>query len=174
MNLRQLLIYFYCLPLKYVALIICAGTIGYLMLWRRYAKLRWFRIGSGVVLGMWLIAVLWATVLNRSTAEGAPAVWLPMHSYREVLNGGNRELLRANFMNVALFYPGGLLLALFLPGKCSKLSRLSVLLVLGAVLSLGIELYQLRFSMGSPEIDDVIHNALGAVLGALPAIQMKQ
>lgn len=34
-------------------------------------------------------------------------------------------------------------------------------------MSIGIEYAQYRFGLGLAEVDDVIHNALGAMLGAL-------
>lgn len=139
----------------------------YLLLWRRYGSLRWFRIVVAAVLGLWVAVVLWSTVFNRSSGENVLAQWVPLHSYRAVRNGGNQELMRSNFMNITMFYPGGLLTAPFLSENRSIRVRLLMLLMLSILLSLGIELCQLCFALGNPEIDDVIHNTLGATLGGI-------
>ena len=167
MDLSHLITIIYRLPLEVVAQGFFAASLVYLLLRRRYGGLRLFSIASGVALTMWLAAVLLITVFERSVGDPVPAQWIPLHSYREVLNGGSRELLRTNFMNVALFYPGGLLVGQFLPEKYPRRFRVITVLLLGAVLSFGIELCQLRFCVGQPEIDDVLHNVLGAVLGEI-------
>lgn len=70
-------------------------------------------------------------------------------------------------MNVVLFYPAGL------PG-CEALSKRwkrvwKVLLVtcVFPLVSIGIEYSQYRFVLGLAETDNVIHNTLGTLLGAL-------
>ena len=66
-------------------------------------------------------------------------------------------------MNVLLFFPAGLLGAMLLPRR-----RRSILwLILGtALFSLTIDLLQFRLSLGNAEMDDILHNTLGTLLGA--------
>lgn len=92
----------------------------------------------------------------------------PFHSYAAVWNGETTEILRSNFMNVVLFYPLGLLLYAGLPERWAFGLRLLLIGLLGMAVSAGIECCQYFFCLGAAEIDDVIHNSLGAVLGALP------
>ena len=73
-------------------------------------------------------------------------------------------------MNVALFYPAGLLAASLLPEKWSRWQKTLAVLLLFAQLSMMIEYTQLRYALGESEIDDVIHNTLGAFIGALPIV----
>ena len=77
------------------------------------------------------------------------------------------ELLRSNFMNVALFFPAGLAACELLPKgwRCRK--KLFFIGVLFLFLSAGIEFCQFCFALGQAETDDVIHNVLGAITGAL-------
>lgn len=111
--------------------------------------------------------VLFATLFSRQSAVSHSPNLIPLHSYRELLNGGTRELLRTNFMNVILFYPGGLLLRMLLPsGRRAVPAWIGTGLLLGCF-SLGLEYLQYRLALGTPEIDDVIHNTLGALLGWL-------
>ncbi|MGM9537118.1 MAG: VanZ family protein [Candidatus Onthomonas sp.] len=136
-------------------------------IWRRVnrpALWRWTAFG---LLLLWALVVLYMTLLNRG--EGGGAVMLtPFWSYREALSGGNRELLRSNLMNVLLFLPGGLLVGELTPrswrGKTALLA-----LGLSLLLSAGIETLQGIFGLGIAEVDDVIHNTLGGLLGSLPA-----
>lgn len=137
-------------------------------LWRRANRPELWRWTAFVLFLLWVLAVLYTTLLNRS--EGGGEVMLtPFWSYRAAFApDGNREMLRSNLMNVLLFLPGGLLLGELAPrdwrGK-------TVLLALGLsfLLSAGIEILQGVFSLGIAETDDVIHNTLGGLLGGLPA-----
>lgn len=92
---------------------------------------------------------------------------IPFHSYRAVLDGGNRELFRSNFMNVVLFYPAGLLACELLPKDWRRAQKLILTVVPFALISAGIEVCQYRFALGQAEVDDVIHNTLGALIGAV-------
>ena len=92
---------------------------------------------------------------------------IPFHSYRAVIAGENKEILRSNFMNLILFYPAGLLACELLPKSWSRAKRVILVAVLFALVSTGIEFCQYHFALGQAEVDDVIHNALGALIGAL-------
>ncbi len=132
---------------------------------RRFERRLWWRWMIGAVLMLWAAVVIQSTVLGRSNGTGSQWALIPLHSYREVLSGGNPEILRANLMNVVLFIPAGLLTAALLPGDWPPARRLLIITVLGSVFSLGIECTQYARSLGCPEIDDVIHNTIGAVAG---------
>ena len=92
---------------------------------------------------------------------------IPFHSYRAVMAGENKEILRSNFMNLILFYPAGLFACELLPKSWSQAKRIILVAVLFALVSAGIEFCQYHFALGQAEVDDVIHNALGALIGAL-------
>lgn len=136
-------------------------------LWRRVDRPSLWRWTAFALLLLWALAVIYTTLISRSEG-GGEVILTPFWSYREVLSGGSRELLRSNLMNVLLFFPGGLLLGELVPrdwrGK-------TVLLALGFsfLLSAGVEILQGVFSLGIAETDDVIHNTLGGLLGSLPA-----
>jgi len=119
-----------------------------------------------LVLLLWIAIITYATVFGRSTPTHNAISLIPFHSYREVQNGGNPEILRSNFMNVILFYPSGLLTASLLPKKWPWWFRIILIVLLFAGLSVAIEYFQYSYGMGRAEIDDVIHNSLGALIGA--------
>ena len=142
----------------FAALIFCA-------LHRIYVGKPWFRTIMGGVLAVWLGAVLWLTVLNRSGGSTYLVSWISLGTYWRVLRGENVELLRSSFMNGLLFYPAGLLLKGLLPKAWSfRKGMLCTVLVFG-LLSLEIELSQYLWQCGNCELDDVLHNTLGAAVG---------
>ena len=107
------------------------------------------------VLGAYIAAVLWITLFSR-IGDGYRGFLLPFHSYAEILNGEWRPLLE-NIGNIALFIPLGVAM------KCSGVRDVKKA---GILASLTIEVLQFTFALGTFECDDLIHNTLGAVIGA--------
>lgn len=105
--------------------------------------------------GAYIATVLWITLFSR-IGEGYRGFLLPFHSYVEVLKGEWRPLLE-NVGNVVLFIPLGVAL------KCAGVRDIKKV---GFLASLLIEIIQLTFALGTFECDDLIHNTLGAVIGA--------
>ena len=149
--------------------VLCAMAALWLcLLERRLCRRSWWRKLLGSLLLLWTMVVLYATVVSRSVGSYGSFEIVPLHSYREVLETGKQEILRSSFMNALLFFPAGLLGAVLLP------RRKILWLVLGlAVFSLTIELLQFRFSLGNAEIDDILHNTLGAWLGTALSVFQK-
>lgn len=171
MSIGRLLWYIYVLPLVPLVL----SVIAALALWtwlRRPLRRRMDREGlwQGAALALfllWAASVIYITLLRRGEGNGE-IILTPFWSYREVLSGRNRELLRADLMNVLLFLPGGLALGELAPAHWRR-KKLALALVLGMVLSVFVEAMQALFQLGLAETDDVIHNTLGCLLGSLPA-----
>lgn len=168
--MNKLLTLFYCLPPERIVLIFALATFLYLKLWTLFHSRRWFHFGVGGVLICWLAAALWATVLNRAPGDFSGPELIPFHSYRNMIATGNWEISLANFMNTVLFYPAGLLLTSLFPQRWSPALRSAAVIVPFLLLSIGIEYSQFHWALGEPEVDDVIHNTLGAILGALPLL----
>ena len=115
---------------------------------------------------LWGGTVIYITILSREPGTTF-AYGALFRSYREVLAGGNRELLRSNFMNVLLFLPGGLLLGALLPDRWPRWARMLTAGLLLGGMSLAIEQCQHLRMLGNAEADDILHNTLGAVLGGM-------
>ena len=160
MSISRLFRWIYQLSFGGLLLLLLLGTLFLFLLLRKRDSLQ--QLISALLL-IWTAAVLWATLLNRSSGTLGDFQWLPLHSYREMLQTGNREILRSNVMNMALFYPGGLLLAAILP----KERRIPITVVILLLYSISIELIQQALNLGRGEIDDVLHNTLGAWLGCI-------
>lgn len=147
------------------------ASMAYIWLCRWYHKVPRARIIDAILLIAWLSIIMYATIGQRSVADSLDTMVLqPFHSYREVQNGGNPEIYRSNFMNVLLFYPAGLLAASLLPRRWQGWWRCILVVLVLAAMSAGVEFLQYRYALGRCEIDDVIHNTVGALLGSLAAL----
>lgn len=104
------------------------------------------------------LVVLYLTVFSRTTIEHKIGV-IPFSSYTDIANGV-RLLLPQVLMNILMFIPTGFLL------KTSFRSwGWKKVLAFGSVFSLLIELLQLALMKGVAEVDDIIHNSLGCMMG---------
>ena len=108
-----------------------------------------------ILFGAYIAAVLWITLFGR-IGGGYRGFLLPFHSYVEIWKGEWRPLLE-NIGNIALFIPLGVAL------KCGGVKDVKKA---GFLASLLIEVLQFTFALGTFECDDLIHNTLGAVIGA--------
>lgn len=108
-----------------------------------------------ILFGAYIAAVLWITLFSR-IGGGDRGFLLPFHSYVEIWKGEWRPLLE-NIGNVVLFIPLGVAL---------KWSGVKDVKRAGFFTSLFIEVLQFTFALGTFECDDLIHNTLGAVIGA--------
>lgn len=169
--MRDIFLWFYCLPIGKVIILVGITTIAYIWFheWHRVSQV--IKAVDAILLICWLGAIVFATLWQRSAYDSSTTIVLqPFHSYREIWNGGNPEIYRSNFMNAVLFYPAGLLAASLLPKKWPGWCRCMLVVLVLATMSLGIEFLQYRYALGRCEIDDVIHNTAGALLGSLAAM----
>lgn len=159
----KLLHWFYCLDLPDAALVLLLGTAAFLLIRHFVPRWRWIAGGALTV----LVPVILRTTLWRN-GEGTPVHSLRLlQSYRDAVITGNVEIYRSNFMNVALFFPAGLLMAALLPRRWPRWARCLVTVLTLAAASVAIEYLQYSYNLGKCEADDVMHNTLGALLGSL-------
>ncbi len=158
--------WFYCRPWHGIFLVMPAFTLAYGLMCRLLAGRGWFpaarRLACGGALVLWLLFLVQHTLLNRASA-GVQAMHPLFESYR--MAAVQREIYRSNMMNILLFFPGGLCLRALLPEKWRVAGLCLTVLALG-LLSFGIEYIQYTHALGVAEMDDVLHNTLGAVFGA--------
>lgn len=169
--LQSLFLNFYCMDIPDILWLMLFATVGFLEIYRRYGKKWWSKWPAAAGLLCVIVVVFVATIGDRS-GENLQINLTPFHSYREVLVGGNPEIYRSNFMNVVLFYPAGLLATALLPEKWPGWCRCVPVVLLLGFLSAGIEYVQYTYALGRCEIDDVIHNTLGALAGSLAVLLM--
>ena len=110
--------------------------------------------------------LLLLAILFRTAHPERSLNLLPFHSIIDYL-AGNNQLLHSFALinlvgNIVIFVPLGVYLTMF-SGRKSLLKNL--LLVLG--FSLSVEVIQYTFKLGIGDIDDIILNCLGGLLGIL-------
>ena len=105
---------------------------------------------------IYLFVVAYETLFTREMGAEHRLELTPFWSYAIAFRNDIRYQI---YMNIFLFIPLG-----FLIPFSSKKTFLQTL-ILGCCLSIGIELLQFIFALGLCEIDDVIHNTLGCIIG---------
>ena len=159
--MKIIYLWFYCLPLWKASLLILLFTFISVYFVNKYKSKKYVKciITLCVFVG---ISIVLFTTLNRDISSlDYPVTLIPFKSYVDVFNGANKELIRANFMNVLLFYPLGLFAGLLTDKKYKNI----LWAIAFFILSVFIEIMQYKFQLGYAEIDDVIHNTLGAAIG---------
>ncbi len=157
--------FIYTLPKWTLYFLLPAGTLIWYTLRHisniSHIKPKYFTITLGILLFVWCTAVLFSTVFSR--VPGTFGGFQPLFaSYWAALE--QPEIYRSNFMNMLLFFPGGLLLTTLLPLK-KKWVRIVIVTLLLGLLSAGIEYAQFCYQLGRSEADDILHNTLGSLLG---------
>ena len=172
MAIGKLLHWLYCLDFVDAVVLLIACSFLFCLAHNRFAQYCSWKVLVTLLLLIATVGVIYTTLGTRTSGETLQVNLIPLHSYWEVMNGGNPEILRSNFMNVVLFYPIGLLATALLPKKWSGRHRWALSITFCTILSIGIEYVQYAFSLGQCEIDDVIHNVIGAWIGSITMLRM--
>lgn len=138
---------------------------------------------SNYLLVIYTAFILMVTLMSRESGENAIYEFVPFWSWRAIYNG-KIKLLWECIWNVILFIPFGCILGVVMcgdtdsragdksteevveedSGRISKIVLIKVFAI-GFLLSAIIETSQLLFHLGLFEWDDMIHNAIGSLLG---------
>ena len=110
---------------------------------------------------IYLAALLYVTLGNRTPASNYNYNFKVFWSYEQIAKNGSRFLLWENIANVFAFLP----LGMFLQELFEKRIKWFQCALGAGLLSMTIESAQLIFKLGLCEWDDVIHNTAGALLG---------
>lgn len=117
------------------------------------------RVSSLILMILYATIVLCTTVLFRNGPIDCKILVVPFGSY-VAIDEGNSRLLEENIMNIAVFVPFGI----FLTAGIERLKWWHAAIA-GGCLSVVIEFMQFYFKRGSCEVDDIIHNTFGCVIG---------
>jgi len=124
------------------------------------------RTVAGLLLALWLLGGLWLTLqpAHPLPSQVVDDNFVPFHTLAIYWRNLDSEFwLRNLFGNLFLLLPLGLLGPIALPA----LGRWWLMLPLALLVSASIELAQFRIPDRSADIDDVIVNVAGALLGYL-------
>ena len=137
--------------------IFCVGTV-LLLVWKGFKT--GLRYSVFLLLVEYVFLLFCSTVIFRTPGETRQYDFHPFWSYKAIQDG-REDLLAENLMNVIVFIPIGMILGSLLRVKGSWL----VALLIGCSISVTIEALQFWFMKGFSEVDDVMHNTLGCILG---------
>lgn len=136
--------------------IFCLGVVVIIVCYGLKRGWRWI---IGLLLVEYIFLIYCSTVIYRKGPELAGYDFCPFWSYAAILEG-RKELLSENILNVVVFVPVGVLLAIGI----LRLKWQHVLLI-GVCVSVSIEVLQSVFKKGFSELDDVMHNTMGCMIG---------
>ena len=131
--------------------VFCLGLVVFIA-WKGF-KIG-LRYSAALLLVEYIFLLFCSTVIFRAKGETRQYDFHPFWSY------DRPELLVENIMNVVVFIPVGLLL-----GIAFKQVTWWKVLLIGCGISVTIESLQFFFMKGFSELDDVMHNTLGCLLG---------
>lgn len=127
---------------------------------RESGKYRVAILCGGIAAYLYFVLVI--TILGRPSEGMHEARLIPLWSWYQAIFGSSHwYYFKEIILNVLLFMPIG-----FLAGAIWKIKAWQAFLS-GVILSLVIELIQFASCRGYFEWDDILHNALGFLLGAL-------
>lgn len=140
----------------------CIGVVVIICIWG-FGR-RGGRYTCLLLLAEYVFLLFGSTVLFRNTSNAILGHdFHPFWSYRSYFSGDNSNLLVENIMNVLVFVPLGFLFGIQLSQKLPK--GWLVVMGLGFLISVSIETLQYFLNRGFSEVDDVIHNTTGCILG---------
>ena len=141
----------------YVCLLIalCIGLMALLFVGGIKSRFKYVAV---LLLIEYVLLVLCSTVVFRSGTEIQGHNFLPFWSY--TMKEEWEKLLLENILNVLVFIPIGLLL-----GCGFRTMNWRGVMLIGVGLSVIIEVLQFVLGRGFSELDDVIHNTLGCMIG---------
>ena len=124
----------------------------------------WSKEKTGIFLFAYILCVVFYTLFSR--AEGFfEAHYDLFWSYKMWIHG-DAQMGWEIVLNIALFMPVGFMLAAW-KNEWSVRRRLCWSVVLCCLISVGIEVSQLVFRLGTFEFDDILNNTVGGAAGCL-------
>ena len=149
------------LILFYIAIIII--TIAY----SKYTKKK--PISLKIITGVFFITCYLCLLVHFTLYRNEEHVRIyNLHAFSSWTDAWNHYSLQGwlnLYLNIALFIPIGLLIPLFF----DKSRKLYIVCVLGISISLTIEILQLALCVGVFDIDDLLNNTIGTIIGYLIA-----
>ena len=112
---------------------------------------------------IYLLAVGYVTLFSRSEGHSR-AILLRFDSIHDAVQQKSLEPLRHVFLNAIMFIPIGILLP---PINDEKLDSFMFVGALGLSLSTAIEATQMLLRIGQCDVEDIVANTVGAVLGLI-------
>lgn len=144
-----------------------------ILVWIKNRKINWKREALLLLMFVNLAVIIRFVFFPRALVEGhiQPLVFDPETAWPFRINmvpfvhlfqyGNTRDIIWNVVGNTAMFIPSGIVL----PVVYKKLDNFGKVVAAGAFISLCIEILQLPFASRASDIDDLIMNTLGVVIG---------
>ena len=155
--------------------IFCIGLVVFIV-WKGFKT--GLRYSATLLLIEYIFLLFCSTVIFRTTGATRQYDFHPFWSY------DRSDLLIENIMNVIVFIPVGMILGSLLrvkgswakygswfkvngssTGEATKSMTWLIVLLIGCSISVTIEALQFCFMRGFSEVDDVMHNTVGCIVG---------
>lgn len=120
-------------------------------------KICWNEFIRYWILISYTFLVLISTVFSREKLMKRYVVYLPFSSYLEWIQNGNMDVFWEDLYNIIMFIPVGILVC----GKCNMKTSC----LIGMLFSILIEGLQFVLYKGTCELDDIINNVIGVIVG---------
>ena len=139
--------------------VFCAVSI---FLYKKH-KFNKLQCGAAILLSLYIVVLLYFTVVGRYSHEEYEYQINFFTSYRWFFQYNGEQVLRQLLINFVMLMPVGFLLPVVIKAKHKHL----ITMALSLLLTVFIETMQLITKCGSFEIDDIINNFIGAVIGMM-------
>lgn len=167
------------IPAEVIVGLLITSFVGAIVIIYYYGWRKGWRKTVELLLSEYVGLIYCSTVIFRKATEDFRYNYTPFWSYEAIRNGQDC-LITENIMNVLVFLPVGILIGLITLFHQNKkntkiyLKGGGLALVVGLCISVSIEAMQFYLKRGLSEVDDVIHNTLGCLIGFMIVAIIKE
>ena len=146
-----------------ISIIVLAALCVLFVLLFKHKKINVIQLVASLFFSSYVVFVLYYTVLGRITQEEYEFQIYIYKSYKNLFEEFGSHSLRQVILNIVMLIPFGFLMPIVI-----KIKRKYLITLLSALAFIFyIESMQLIMKCGAFEIDDIINNFVGAVIGML-------
>ncbi len=147
-----------------ISLLLLIACIGVFVLLNGLMK-NYYELNKGILVLfiLYILAVSYITIFSRPEGHSGQ-VLLDFNGLLDLFQNPSSAELRHFGLNTAMFVPIGILFPLIYPEKNAKIIYA---ILLGLVFTTLIEATQMILSLGQADIEDMVSNVLGTVIGML-------
>ncbi len=136
-------------------IVLCMALYGLLRDYRKIHK------GMLMLFVLYTLMMAYITIFSREEGHSTD-ILLSFDSFKEALETRSLEPLQHVLLNAAMFIPVGILFPMIRP---QKLARLTYVAPVGMMMTTMIEAIQMLLKKGQCDIEDIVANTLGAMIG---------
>ena len=146
-----------------ISIMLLAALCVLFVLLFKHKKINVIQLVASLVFSAYVVFVLYYTVLGRYSQEEYTFQIYIYKSYKYLIEDFGPHSLRQVILNIVMLIPFGFLMPIVIKAK----SKYLITLLSAFAFILFIESMQLIMQCGTFEVDDIINNLLGTVIGML-------